>query len=239
MKCSKCGMIAPDTDRFCEFCGTDLHPRRAYGASDRYHRYKRLQTAEKRAEEQRRLEEKGQKERKPPPKAAGKPAAGRESPQRRRSATKKIPARSVGKAVQKATVSKALRRLSGPVRAALVGLCGLVVVVLATTYTWNYAVGYSSPHQLVMDFDRTVRAGEYKSANSLASGSLRVELMDVISKAHLTETYPYHTIRLDDGTKTIEYDEFLIDLECSMGKWTLTVRKGPAAGSEIWDDAPY
>ncbi len=214
---------------FCEFCGTDLHPKRKYGASDRYHRYKRVQTAEKRAEERRRLEENGQKERKPPPKAAGEPAAGGGPRPKRRRATKKIPVRSIGQAIQKATITTALRGLSGPVRAVLVGVCGLVVVVLATTYTYNYAVGYSSPHQLVMDFDRTIQAGEYKSANSLASGSLQVELMDVISKAHLTETYPYHTIRLDDGSKRIEYDEFLIDLECSMGKWTLSVRQGTAA----------
>ena len=222
MKCPNCGVVMPDRERFCEFCGTDLYPERTYQGDNPYQMHKRRQAQE--GKERRQAPRKKEEERRPS-------AQGRrrvpEAPVTRRSKTKMLPPRSIGGAVRAAVKPKVRYRVPDAARAPLVILCGLVSLLIVVVYLWKYTVGYTSPHQLVLDFDGAVRAGQHRRAKALSSGTMPDELMDIISGANLVETYPRHLLRLDKSTRRIEYDEFIIDIERSVGKWTLTVRRTP------------
>ena len=232
MKCPQCGIVVPDKDRFCELCGTDLHPERTYQANNPYQQYKQRQAGQRKEEERRRRTEMVTRRQGTETLGADEPA---EEPARR-APTKKIPPRKIGKAVRAAAKPTAGRRVPDWMRRPLMASCGVLAALIMSVYTWNYGVGYSSPHQLVLDFDVAIRGGEYKRANALAEGSLAGELMLVVSRASLAETYMYHVARPDESTRQIEYDDFTINLRRSMGKWTLTVRKKSKAdrAPEIW-----
>lgn len=234
MKCPKCGIVIPDKDRVCEMCGADLHPERTLQSDNPYHQFKRQQAAkmkqEERERETRMLDERREATKIPPLRRSQTKAIPRRGrpPQRttRRAQTKQLPGRSVGAAIAEATTTRGFlpsgRRLLGAV------LCGVLVIFLATTYTWNYAVGYPSLHQLVLDFDGAVRTGAFDKARALSSGTLSGGLMEAISRASVSETYPFHVQRPDDSTRKIVYEEFTIDLRRSLGKWTLSITKNEA-----------
>ena len=238
MRCRKCEMIVPDKDRFCDFCGTDLRPERTLQADNPYYEYKRQQFT-KRREVQRQEETKALDERGKTKKVeATRRRMTKKLPRQaemaaRRAKTKPLPSGRVGAAVAGATRGRGLRALPDFARVAIGALCGLVVVSIVILYGWKYSVGYASPHQLVLDFDRAVREGLYGKANALASGTLPGELMEPISRASLSETYYRHVLRVDESTRRIEYDAFMIDLCRSLGKWKLIVAKksGGAAGT--------
>ncbi len=220
MRCPSCGMTMPDKERFCEYCGTDLHPERTQQADNPYQKYKQRQA---------KRQKQGIRERETAPVKERRASA---QPATRRARTKLLPARSVGAAVAAATTA-AQRFLPRGRSAAVAGVLGFVTVAITVSYLWQYGVGYASPHQLVLDFDAAVRAGRYNEANNLASGTMPANLMVSVARASLSETYPYHVERVSDSTRRIEYEDFVAILRRSMGKWTLTLKEKPSARSAV------
>ena len=223
MKCPNCGIVMPDRERFCEYCGTDLYPERATQVDNPYQMYKRREV-ERRTKRQEPTQRK--KEEEPQPPAQGRRRAS-ELPRVRHARTKELPPRGGGRAVRAAARPEVRRRVPDAARAPLALLCGLVTLLIVVVYVWKYTMGYASPHQLMLDFDGAIRAGAYRRARSLSSGTMPDDLIETISRANLVETYPHHLLRMDKSTRRIVYDEFIIELQRSASKWRLTVRKTP------------